>query len=256
MQIHFLRNATLIIRSGAQHVLVDPMLGTPCSLPPYAFWRHRAARNPLRPLPESAAAALPEVTAALITHCRFGHFDHLDPAGWRFLARQGVPVWAQAGDVGYLGRRGVAAAGVRAGEVRPFLNGSLLAIPTQHGTGLIGRLMGPGLGYLLRLPGEPSLYLSGDTVLTPAVRRVLAEERPDVVVLAAGSASLDVGAPILMPLPELLEAARLAPGRVIATHMEALNHCPTTRAQLRRAAADAGLLHKVTIPADGDVVRI
>ena len=53
---------------------------------------------------------------------------------------------------------------------------------------------------------------------------------------------------------KMLEFIRLSPGLVIATHMEALNHCPMTRDQLRRNITETGLAHKVQIPRDGDLV--
>ena len=93
-------------------------------------------------------------------------------------------------------------------------------------------------------------------MLTPTVRHVLAELQPDLAVLAAGRASLDWGKPILMPLNEMLEFVQLAPGKVIATHMEALNHCPVTRAQFRGAMIQAGLIDKVFIPDDGNVLTL
>lgn len=120
----------------------------------------------------------------------------------------------------------------------------------------MSKLMGPGAGYLLRLNGEPSLYLTGDTILTDDVRRVLAEDEPDVCVLPCGSAQLDVGGPVLMPMDELLEFIRLAPGRVVCNHLEALNHCPTTHAGLASAVAAAGLADKVVIPRDGETVEV
>jgi L-ascorbate metabolism protein UlaG (beta-lactamase superfamily) len=116
--------------------------------------------------------------------------------------------------------------------------------------------MGPGAGYVLRLTGEPSLYLTGDTILTDDVRRVLAEDAPDVCVVPCGSAQLDVGGPVLMPMDELLEFIRLAPGRVVGNHLEALNHCPTTRADLAAALAAAGLADKVILPRDGETVDV
>ena len=131
-----------------------------------------------------------------------------------------------------------------------------MAFETAHGHGVIGKLMGPGLGYLIELPDEPSIYISGDTVLTPIVRRVLTDLRPDVAVLNAGSASLDIGRPILMPMTEMLEFTRLASGTVIAIHLEALNHCSVTRAQFRQAVTQAGLAHKVRILADGEVLAV
>ena len=128
-------------------------------------------------------------------------------------------------------------------------------VPLPEGSG--ERLAGitPGVGYLLRLPGEPSLYLSGDTVMTDEVRAVLERERPDVAVLHAGGAQLDIGSPILMTLDEQLEFVRLAPGRVIAVHLEALDHCGVTRARLKDALTAAGL-DSVDVPADGETISV
>ena len=66
--------------------------------------------------------------------------------------------------------------------------------------------MANGAGFFIQLPDEPSLYISGDTVYTQDVERVLTEFQPDIAVMAAGSASLDVGGPILMSLEEFLKS--------------------------------------------------
>ena len=256
MQVHFIRNATLIIRAGPQHILVDPMLGPKGSLPPLALLRHRPRRNPTVPLPPNAESALETITAGLITHCRQGHLDHLDRAGWHLLAQQQVPVYCNCLDEAYLQRRGVMTIPLQPNQRQEFLGGSIVAFETAHGHGVIGKLMGPGLGYLIELPDEPSIYISGDTVLTPIVRRVLTDLRPDVAVLNAGSASLDIGRPILMPMTEMLEFTHLASGTVIAIHLEALNHCSVTRAQFWQAVTQAGLAHKVRILADGEVLAV
>ncbi len=39
-------------------------------------------------------------------------------------------------------------------------------------------------------------------------------------------------------------------------HLEALNHCPTTRPQLRQALEDSDLLSKTHIPEDGETLTI
>jgi L-ascorbate metabolism protein UlaG (beta-lactamase superfamily) len=256
VQIQFIRNATLIIRVATQSILVDPMLGPKGSLMPFAFFRHRPRRNPTAPLPDNAQVALEDLTAGLITHCRRWHYDHLDLAGTRLLARQQIPVYCSYLDQAYLRKRGIVTVPLRPNQQQEFLGGSISPLETQHGYGLIGRLMGPGLGYLIDLPNEPSLYISGDTVLTPVVRKVLTELQPDIAVLAVGSASLDLGRPILMPLSEMLTFVRLAPGRVIATRMEAVNHCPVTRSQFREALAKAGLSDKIHIPVDGEIINV
>ena len=261
MKLHHLRNATLVIESGGHHILVDPMLSDKGRLPPFARWRHKPRPNPTVDLPSNARSILERVTYCLITHCRtFGikalqHTDHLDGPGESFLRDGNIPIACRAQDAAYLRRYGL---DVRMpldyGRPQPLLDGAITAIPARHGHGWIRHLMANGAGYYLALPGEPSIYISGDTVLTPAVRHTLTTFKPHIAVVAAGSASLDVGGPILMPLAEILDFVRAAPGKVVAHHLEALNHCPTTRSQLKQALAESGLLSKVAIPADGETL--
>jgi L-ascorbate metabolism protein UlaG (beta-lactamase superfamily) len=262
VKIHHLRNATFVIQSGDLHLLIDPMLGAQGSLPAFARFRHAPRRNPTVDLPASANAVLERVTHCLITHCRtFGvralqHTDHLDPAGERFLRARHTPVVCPRKDAAYLRRCGLnVSEALDGGRPRPFLGGDIRAVPARHGHGWIHRLMANGAGYLLRLPNEPSIYISGDTVYTPDVDRTLTELKPDIAVVAAGSASLDVGGPILMPLEEVLAFIRKAPGKVVANHLEALNHCPTQRSDLKRELKARGLDAKVIVPEDGAAVE-
>jgi hypothetical protein len=74
--------------------------------------------------------------------------------------------------------------------------------------------------------------------------------------LHSGGAQLDIGSPILMTVEEQLEFVHLAPGRVIAVHLEALDHCAITRAKLRRALTAARALDHVHIPADGQTISV
>lgn len=252
MRIHFIRNATLLIESGDRRILVDPMLGPRGSLPPMAIFRHRARCNPLVDLPPGAADTAATATVALITHL---HPDHLDGHGAALLATKQIPTHGNPPDLAKLRKRGICAQPIPPDTDHAFLGGTIRSIPTEHGYGFLLKLMGPGVGYLIRLPGEPSLYLTGDTVLTPAARRVLADERPDVCVFPAGTAQLDFGRPILMPIAEMVEFVRLSRGVAVANHLESLNHCPTTRDALRAAMTDAGLASRLKIPADGETLE-
>lgn len=257
MHIHHLRNATFVLEAAGQRVLVDPMLGRKGLAPPLAVLRSKLRRNPTVELPANAAATLEGVTAAVITHYRRGHADHLDRAGRRLLKELRVPVWCRAGDEGPLLRRGIDARPVALQTTTAFAGGGqITAFPAVHGYGVVATIMGPGAGYLIELPGEPSIYISGDTVLTPTVRGVLEERRPDVAIMAAGTAQLDVGRPILMPLEEQVEFVRLAPGIVIANHLEAVNHCHTDRATLAARMKAEGLANRIRIPADGETVDV
>ena len=97
--------------------------------------------------------------------------------------------------------------------------------------------------------------MSGDTILNNTVHHVLTDHRPDISILNAGTAALDLGRPILMPMSELLDFIRTAPGKVIAVHLDAFNHCRTTRNILKEAVSKEGLSDKVIIPADGELVE-
>jgi len=256
MKIRHVRSATMMIEVDGANILVDPMLGRRGTILPFALLRHSLRLNPVVALPGGSEEILESATHCLITHCRRAHFDHLDGAGKKFLRSKQIPVFCTQEDQRYLERRGIRSKGLRRLQTNPFLGGEVTPVPAQHGWGWLHYLMANGVGYFLRIPGHPSLYVSGDTVLTNDVKMALTTLRPDISVVAAGGASLDVGRPILMSLEEVVEFVRLAPGKVIANHLEALNHCPTTREQLRRKLDENGLLHKVAIPEDGELIAL
>lgn len=263
MKIHHLRNATFVIECGDHHILIDPMLGEQGSIPPFAVFRHKARMNPLVPMPDNAQEILGKVNFCLSTHSQkwgiepLTHLDHFDPAGREFLKANTVPVACLDRDAGYMVKHGVrVAAGLEYWQAREILGGKITAVPARHGHSWVHNLMSNGAGYVLELPDEPAIYISGDTVYTDEVRRALTELKPDVAVVAAGSASLDVGGPILMPLSEITAFIADAPGRVVANHMDALNHCPTTRPVLKQELARLGLSDKVLIPADGETLTL
>ena len=116
-------------------------------------------------------------------------------------------------------------------------------------------MMGCGAGFVIRLPGEPTLYLSGDTVLSPDVVQTLEQESPSVAVVHAGGAQLDVGGPILMSIAEVRRFAELAPKDVVAVHLEALNHCPATRAEIRALANAPRIGERLHVPNDGQTLE-
>jgi L-ascorbate metabolism protein UlaG (beta-lactamase superfamily) len=254
MHITHLRNATIIIHSGAHHILVDPMLGARHSLPPLRVFDGKRERNPLVDLPDNAAAALEPVTHCLITHCQKGHFDHLDREGRRFLRERRIAVTCTAHDAAYLAQRGLDVQPLArdGGAPQAFLGGTIQTIRCTHGRGWIGALMEHGVGYLIALPGEPTLYLVGDTILAPAIRDAVARHQPDICVVPAGGARMDLGGDIIMGPAEVVEFARIARGTVVANHLEALSHCPPTRLALAAAAQAAGLGARLRIPADGE----
>jgi L-ascorbate metabolism protein UlaG (beta-lactamase superfamily) len=257
MKIQQIRNATIILELGSHRILVDPMLARKDALPPLRVFSARQ-RNPLVELPDSAAQALESVTHCLITHCQKGHFDHLDRAAKRWLRERQIPLICTPHDAPYLAERGLNVQPLPDDHEAPspFLGGWIRTVRCTHGEGLIGRLMEHGVGYLIEIPGEPSLYLAGDTVLTPAVRNFVLQHQPRVSVVPAGGARFDVGNDVIMGVDDVLEFTRLNLGTVVANHLEAISHCPVTREELADAATEAGVAHRLLIPVDGQVLDL
>ena len=254
MKITQLRNATLIVQFGDIHLLVDPMLAPRGQLPSLKFVTRSRRRNPLVELPDNATAHLERVTHCLITHCQKGHFDHLDRTAVRWLRERGTPMLCMVEDADYLRRLRLNVQVVVTDQDGAFFGGNVHAIPCLHGEGFVGRLMAHGYGYFIRIPGEPSLYLAGDTLLTEDVRHCLEALQPQISVLPAGGAQFDVGGAIIMGQADILAALRLSRGLVVANHLEALDHCPVSRAGLLEAAANCRLGERLRVPADGETL--
>ena len=81
----------------------------------------------------------------------------------------------------------------------------------RHGTGEIADAMAPVSGFVLAAPGEPTLYIAGDTVWCDEVAAALDAHRPDVVVVNAGGARFTEGDPITMTAEDVVAVARHAP---------------------------------------------
>jgi L-ascorbate metabolism protein UlaG (beta-lactamase superfamily) len=253
LKIHHLRNATFIIETATEVILVDPMLGDKGTLPPFVFIRMKARRNPIVPLPEGCEAILEKVTHCLITH---RHDDHLDKAGIDFLKTRNIPVTCSYKDEELLRNEGLHIVNSLQYNKRvSFLGGDIEGIPARHGYGYIAKPMGNVMGFYIALPNVPSIYISSDTIYTEAVDDVLTSYAPDISVVAAGSAQFDLFKPLLMRMDDIVKFVRNAPRQVIANHLEAVNHCPTKRKGLRETLEKEGLSEKVFIPEDGEVLE-
>jgi L-ascorbate metabolism protein UlaG (beta-lactamase superfamily) len=252
MKLHHLRNATLVIETQEKFILVDPMLGEKGSGLPFTLFRFKPRKNPLVDLPSNSYAILEKVTHCLITHL---HPDHLDKDAEAFLKEKNIPVICSKNDEKTLRKRGLnIAESLDFWKEHDFLGGKIIGIPAIHGYGFIAKPMGSVMGFYLKFPSEKSIYISADTVYTQHIDRVLRELKPDISVLACGSAQLDFGKPLLMTMDDILKFSKNAPGKVFANHLEALNHCPTTRIELRNELENNQLLEKVFVPEDGESI--
>jgi len=254
MKIHHLRSATFIIEANNQFILVDPMLGKKGSIVPFAFFRHKPRKNPLVEMPTDSEAILDKITHCVITHL---HPDHLDAEGIKFLKEKNIPVTASSKDEEILKKKGLnLVQTLEYWKEDNFLAGKITGIPARHGYGFIAKPMGNVMGFYIELLDAPSIYISSDTIYTNDVDKVLKEFKPDLTVVAAGSAQFDLGGPLLMNPNDVLKFIQNSPNKVYANHMEAVNHCPTTREKLRNSLKTNQLSDKVFIPEDGEAFEM
>ena len=252
MRLTLLRHATLRVETGGHVLLVDPMLDPPGARAPV---RGTPAErpNPLVPLPVAVRDAVAGVDAALVTHT---HVDHLDAAGVTALIPLGVPLFCQPDDVEDLRQLGLDLRPVPPGAPAAWEGLTIHRIGGRHGREeAMVRGLGPVSGFVVAASGEPRVYVAGDTVWCPEVAEAIEAHRPDVVVVNAGGARFLEGGTVTMEAADVAAVAEAAPeARVVAVHMEAINHCLETRAELAAALAASGLEGRVAIPADGETV--
>ncbi len=246
MKITQIRNATILVEIGEHRILLDPMLSPPSSLPGFRMFRGKRRKNPLIPLPEDAESLFESATVVMITH---EHPDHLDQLAINWIVQKNLEVWASSIDAPNLLRKGLNAVDIASYDLREL---SIEIIPATHGHGIVGWLMGPVAGYYLNCPGEPTLYITGDSVLTKRVQEAVRRLQPHVIVAPAGTANFGIGKDILFSEEELVDLATMAPGKVLFNHLESIDHCLMTRARLRELMLAAGVGDKVLIPADGE----
>ncbi|PRX53677.1 MBL fold metallo-hydrolase [Flagellimonas meridianipacifica] len=254
MKIYHLRNATMVIETSESTILVDPMLAKKGKAgPPFTLFRFKPRRNPIVDLPSNAMKIVEKTTHCLITHL---HPDHLDKKAEEFLLSNQTPVICSVLDESILKKRGLnVVQTVDYWEETDFLGGKIRGIPAKHGYGFVSKPMGNVMGYYLKLPSEKSIYLSSDTIYTEDVHKVLTELKPDISVVASGTAQLDIFQPLLMRMDDILKFVKNAPETVIANHLEAVNHCPTKRSYLRNEVESISLSGKVFIPEDGESIE-
>lgn len=250
MRLTLLRHATLLVELAGRRCLVDPMLSPARAWDPV---RNSAnpQRNPMVELPLSEAEldrTLAGLAAIFVTHL---HADHWDEPARSRLDKQ-LPLFCQPSDAASLQADGFA-------DVRPvglrlgWENGSVSLTGGQHGTGELAQRIGPVSGFVIACPGEPSLYVAGDTIWCPEVEQALEEHRPEVVVVNAGAARFLDSDPITMTAEDVLSVAAAAPwAQIVAVHMETINHCQLTRAALQASVRAAGVADRMWIPADGE----
>lgn len=248
MEITLIRSSTLIIAFGNMRVLFDPYLA------PKGTGRSYAGQHvsPLTELPISVAEILDGLDAVLVSHL---HSDHFDDAARDKLPKS-IQILCHSRDAKQIEEWGFTNV---LGFDQPITWRGISLTPTDglHGPPEVLDDLGEVAGFVLKHPGEPTLYLAGDTIFCDPVTKTLQEHTPDVIVVHAAGAAWCGHSPIVMD--ELQVAALLSVSSratVMATHLDTVDHATVTRLSLK--ASLHGLppddSARLRIPHDGETL--
>ncbi|AZE84903.1 Beta-lactamase-like [Pseudomonas orientalis] len=255
VHLHQVRNATVKITYGGTTFLIDPMLAKKGTYPGFENTYRSELRNPLVELTESPAEVISGVDAVIVTHT---HLDHWDDAAQQALPKD-IPLFAQHEEDAQLIRsQGFKNVRVLTDEAQ-FGGVKITRTGGQHGTDemyavpALAKPLGEAMGVVFQAPGYKTLYLAGDTVWRTEVDQAIETFHPDVIVLNAGKAMMaGYKGSIIMGEEDVLRAAQTAKNaKIVAVHMDAINHMSLTREALRSYVKKHGIEGRVDIPEDG-----
>ena len=253
--VRLIRNATLKIQYAGQTLLVDPMLGKKGT----EMSALGVNLNPRVHLTMPIGEVLDDVDFVLLTHT---HIDHYDPAAKRLISKD-TPWYVQPADYDSVAMKDhfrnttVVKESVQVGGI------TIVRIAGDHGRGKLGKMMGASSGYVLKAEGQPTLYIMGDCVWNESTQKAVEEHHPAYIVVNSGGAILPplskTDGPIIPNETETMRIIDDCPAntRFIAVHMDAIDHCQTTREILRNEALHHGIdMQRLIIPNDGESIEL
>ncbi|MNG90366.1 MBL fold metallo-hydrolase [Aeromonas salmonicida] len=255
VEMQQVRNATVKITYAGTTFLIDPMLAKKGTYPGFEGTYRSNLRNPMVELPGSVEDVISGVDAVIVTHT---HLDHWDDAAQKALPKD-IPLFAQhEADAQLIRSQGFKNVRVLTDEAE-FGGVKITKTGGQHGTDemyavpALAKPLGEAMGVVFQAKGYKTLYLAGDTIWRKEVDHAIETYNPEVIVLNAGKARMTgyEGA-IIMGEEDVLRASQAAKNaKIVAVHMDAVNHMSLTREELRAYVKKQGIESRVDIPEDG-----
>lgn len=257
--IQHVRNATIKVRYGDQTFLVDPMLAAKGAYPGFPGTYRSHLRNPTVDLPATVESLLADVDTVIVSHT---HLDHWDDAAQAEIPKA-LPILVQnSTDAALLASQGFTNVRVlddrlEIGGVTVSRTGGRHGSEAMYAVPQLAELLGEVMGFVFEKPGAETIYVAGDTVWHQDVPDTIERYRPDVIVLNTGDARVDgFDTGIIMGKDDTLRVQQLAPAsKIVAVHMDAVNHMTVSRADLRAYVAAHDIAANISIPEDGETIE-
>lgn len=251
-----IRNATVKINYGGKVFLVDPMFAPKDAYKGFEGTLNSHLNWPRVELPFSTNEILKDVDAVIITHT---HLDHLDEAAIKAIPKDILMFSQDEKDKAYLEKAGFQNVEIMTknssfGDVKLSITGGLHG--SQELVSKYKEKLGEVSGVVFSAKNEKTIYLAGDTVFNKDVEDVIKNYNPEIIILNSGDAQLGDGSSILMTKEEVLATHKVAPkAKIIAVHMEAVNHSALSRYELKEYSKQKGMEDFVFIPKDGESLQ-
>ncbi|HKO40991.1 MAG TPA: MBL fold metallo-hydrolase [Nitrososphaeraceae archaeon] len=248
MKILLIRNATIVVEYAGKKFLIDPMLAQKGTYPPFPNSPRQDQNNPLVNLPISIDNIIQNIDAVIVTHL---HLDHWDDVAKKALPKE-IKMFAQT-EEDETEIRNVGFQNVEVLQEDTVFEGvQLIKTKGEHGRGEILKRTGQVCGIVFKHSSEKTSYIAGDTVWYEAVQ-VIFKNTPEIIVANAGDNQFFEGGSLVMGKDDVYEVYKAAPkAKIIAVHMEAVNHWALSREQLKRFINEKRITSNVSVPDDGE----
>lgn len=264
MLIQQIRNATVVIEYGGVRFLIDPLLGDKGSYSPFPSLRGNES-NSLVELPESIESIIEDIDMVIVTHT---HLDHWDPKAAEVLDKD-LPILVQNEyDASVIKKDGFTNVTILENDLQ-FESVTLTKTPGMHYideetkdylhelTDVIETM-----GLIFNTDEEETLYLVGDTIWYEGVQRTLDTYKPEIVLVNAGGNQFGMESDhpdkgrLIFNADDLYKLHQASPNsKLVATHMEAINHWYTSREDLKDIAKQHNFSNMLFVPADGETIE-
>lgn len=238
---------TTLIEVGGWRILTDPTFDPPGKR--YFFGWGTTSRKLAGP--SIAASDLGPIDAVLVSHHHHG--DNLDPTAQALLPTWGTTVTTKKAAAKLGGNCvGLAAWETTTLEAPGKETITVTATPCRHGPVGSEPITGPVIGFSLSWAGQEhgELWVTGDTVLYPALREVPSRLKIGTVLLHLGSVRFRYLSGWLRYTMDAREGAELIelvdPAHVVPVHYEGWSHFQQGRAAAEAVLGQSPLADRVT----------
>lgn len=254
MNITQIRNATIVVEYANKKFLIDPMLAEKGTYSAFPDSIGQDTFNPLVSLPTTLDNILEGLDAVIVTHL---HLDHFDDVAKNVLPKD-IKMFVQ----NEADAKEVKASGFKNVEVLKqdtvFEGIQLVKTKSEHGKDEeLLKVIGEVCGVVFKHPSEKILYVAGDTVWYDAIKEEIHTHQPEIIVVNGGdNQTLEFGS-LIMGKEDIYEVHKAAPSaKIIAVHMEAVNHWVLSREELKNFSQDKGFSSNILVPDDGESYKM